>query len=319
MPWGMTDWTGRFDDPSYLSPLAEELNAGYMRFNHLDDGSWYEMMKSGATGFGLHVGNLFAPDCCCGYYNTISDVASYKDQYNPWLFPSVVTWQSIMMPNRQPHPDYIRNFAVDYPVVAITHVRSSIDDFRWALNNLNYEGDTHRFSYEPNDDPIQIAGTEIIGVVPIWSVTPLFSEEKKIGVNQLVHRIKTETKSHLFSECWCTIEGMACEEECMSSRKWGEECTCQAQEVMANLINELYSEPISIEDYLDEDTKKTWDYAVGRFYDGWQVIHDTSHLGEKWACYWRRAQSPFSASPGQNFRDLLELTNSTNSVTQQAS
>jgi hypothetical protein len=224
-----------------------------------------------------------------------------------------------MMPNRQPHPDYIRNFAVDYPVVAITHVRSSIDDFRWALNNLNYEGDTNRFSYEPNEDPIQIAGTEIIGVVPIWSVTPLFSEEKKIGVNQLVHRIKTETKSHLLSECWCTIEGMPCEEECMSSRKWGEECTCQAQEVMANLINELYSEPISIEDYLDEDTKKTWDYAVGRFYDGWQVIHDTSHLGEKWACYWRRAQSPFSASPGQNFRDLLELTNSTNSVTQQAS
>jgi len=309
MPWGMTDWTGRFDDPSYLSPLAEEINAGYMRFNHLDDGSWYEMIKPGTAGFGLHVGNLFSPDCCSGYYSTISDVAVYKNRYNPWLFPSVVTWQSIMMPNRQPHPDYVRNFAVDYPVVALTHVRSSIDEFRWALNNLNYEGDTDRFSYEPNDDPIEIAGTQILGVVPIWSVTPLFSEEKKRGVSKLVHRLATETNLHLFSECWCTIEGMPCDDDCITQTNPREECTCRAQERLGIEIENLYSDPLSVEFYTDEETKKIWDYAVGRFYDGWQVVHDTSHLGEKWASYWQQVQSPFSASPGQNFRDLLELTN----------
>jgi hypothetical protein len=315
----MTDWTGRFDDPSYLSPLAEELNAGYMRFSHLDDGSSYEMMKPGAVGFGLHVGNLFAPDCCCGYYSTISDVAVYKDEYNPWLFPSIVTWQSIMMPNRQPHPDYVRNFSVDYPVVAITHVRSSIDDFRWAINNLNYEGDTNRFSYEPNDDPIKIAGTEIIGVVPIWAVTPLFNEEKKMDVNQLVHRLTTETNLSLFSECWCTIDGMQCDEDCDRQTDYSQECSCLAQERLGAEIEKLYNEPLKVEDYLDKNTKKIWDYAVGRFYDGWQVVHDTSHLGEQWASYWRQAQSPFSALPGQNFRDLLESTNSINSATQQAS
>jgi hypothetical protein len=316
----MRDGTGRFDDPSYLSPFAEELYSGYSRFQYLDDGSWFEMLKPGASGVGLHVGQLFAPECCCGYYSQASDVAVWKDGFNPWLYPSVVTWQSVMMPrSTHPHPDYVRTFAVDYPAVALTHVRSSVDDFRWSLNNLNYEIDTDRFIYEPNEEPVQLAGTEVIGVVPIWAVSPLFSEDKKIGINNFVQKLRAQTNLGLLSECWCSIDGAPCDDDCATQTSHNKECTCQTVENLATELENLYNDPVTVEDYLDSNTKTIWDYAVGRFYDGWQIIHDTAFQGEPWASYWQHAQSPFSALPGQNFRDQLESTSLISSVTQQAS
>jgi hypothetical protein len=307
MPWGMKGWTGRFDDPSYQSPFAQELYAGYMRFQSIDDGSMWSMLNPGAEGVGLHVGQLFEPDCCCGVYGSAYSTAVYKDDNNPWLFPSLVTWKSVM-DNNFPYKEFTDNFDIDYPAVALTHVNSSIDEFRWSLNNVNYEGDTDRLSYYPNEDRLFLNDTGIIGIVPLWTVLPLTSQTRTIALQESISTISLSTNLHMLSECWCTLDGMDCDEECARASNYAVACTCLSFERSLEAIEKLYNEPVVIENYLNEETKQTWRAAVNRFYDGWQVVAESAHQGEQWASYWQQAQSPFSALPGQNFRDLLGLT-----------
>lgn len=308
MPWGMREWTGRFDDPSYLSPFAQELHAGYMRFKHIDDGTMWDMLKPGREGVGLHVGHLISPECCCGFYGSCYQEATYKDQNNPWLFPSIVNWKSVMVNNYLPHDDYIKNFDIDYPVVALTHVYSAMSDFRWALNNVNYEGDTDRYSYEPNDDRIKFNDSLIIGLVPLWTVIPLYTEKNIKLMQSSVQKLAGYTNMHLFEECWCTIEHTPCLEGCPSASDYRAKCTCNAIPNAYEALEDLYNDPPDVTQYMDDTSKTIWDYAVNRFYDGWQVISESAHQGEQWASYWQQAQSPFLGLPGQNFRDLLGLT-----------
>jgi len=307
MPWGMKGWTGRFDDPSYLSPFADELHAGYMRFKHIDDGTMWDLLKPGKEGIGLHVGQLQSPECCCGFYGRSYDTVAYKNQNNPWLFPSVVNWKSVMASNYLPHVDYVRSFDIDYPVVALTHVYSASDDFRWALDNVNYEDDTDRFTYEPNSDKLEIAESLIIGLVPIWSVVPLYNEDRIQSLTRSVKKINCETDISLLSECWCTIDHHPCDDNCAREKDYKNECDCKSVEKMYELVEGLYNQPIQVENYMDDMTIQTWDFAVNRFYDGWQVVSESAHQGEKWASYWQQAQSPFLGLPGQNFRDLQAL------------
>jgi len=307
MPWGMKDWTGRFDDPSYLSPFAHEIYAGYMRFQTIDDGSMWSMLNPGAEGVGLHVGQLLDPECCCGYYGDAYTQVVYKNNHNPWLYPSLVTWKSVMV-SEFPHSDYIKNFDVDYPVVALTHVNAPIDEFRWSINNVNYEGDTDRMSYYPNDDRINIADSSIIGLVPLWTVTPMFTQERAADLQQSIKTMYEETNLDMLSECWCTLDGIPCDNDCKRNTDYRAECTCNIYERASNRLESLYREPVQVENYMNQMTKQTWRAAVNRFYDGWQVIADTAHQGEKWASYWQQAQSPFSVLPGQSFRDLQALT-----------
>jgi len=307
MPWGMKGWTGREDDPSYLSPFAQELYAGYMRFQSIDDGTMWSMLNPGAEGVGLHVGHLFDPECCCGYYGDAHMQAVYKNDNNPWLFPSLVTWKSIMV-NEFPHTDFIKNFDIDYPAVALTHVNSAIDEFRWSINNVNYETETDRMSYYPNDDRIQVGESNVIGLAPLWSVVPMFTQERTIALQKSIRKLQTETDLGMLSECWCTIDGFPCDDSCARSTDYRAACTCNIYEQISTKIENLYRYPIKVEDYMDDMTKQTWQSAVNRFYDGWQVIADTAHQGEVWASYWQQAQSPFSGLPGQSFRDLQALT-----------
>lgn len=307
MPWGMKGWTGRFDDPSYQSPFAQELYAGYMRFQSIDDGSMWSMLNPHAEGVGLHVGQLFEPDCCCGHYGSAFTNSVYKNESNPWLYPSLVTWKSVM-DNNFPYKEYVDNFDIDYPVVAITHVNTPVDDFRWSLNNINYEGDTDRLNYYPNDEKIYINDTGIIGLVPLWTVLPLTSQARTIALQESISTMSASTNLHMLSECWCTLDGMDCEDECKRAVDYAAVCTCLSFERAITAIERLYNEPVIIENYMNEETKQTWRVAVERFYDGWQVVAESAHQGEQWASYWQQAQSPFSALPGQSFRDLLGLT-----------
>lgn len=303
----MRGWTGRFDDPSYTSPFAQELFSGYMRFQSIDDGSMWSMLNSEAEGVGLHVGQLLEPECCTGWHGSSSYQTVYKNRNNPWLFPSIVTWKSVMNGNF-PHIDFVNAFDIDYPVVAISHVRTPVDEFRWALNNINYEIDTDRVSYMPDEEKLLIANSAIIGVVPLWTVLPLTSQERTIALQESIRRLENETDLKFLSECWCTIDAIGCEEECARDADWRAKCTCNSYEKYEQRLLDLYQEPINIEHYMNDITLQTWQVAVNRFYDGWQVIANTNEQGEQWASYWQQAQSPFLVLPGQNFRDLQALT-----------
>jgi len=282
-----------------------------MRFASIDDGTMWSMLRSNAEGIGLHVGHLCDEDCCGGYYlGRACDKMLYKDRNNPWLFPSIVSWKSVIQPNNLVHPDYIKNYAIDYPSVAITHVNSPMSDLRWAFSNINYQIDQNGMYDDPNYDLAQVADDLIIGLVPLWTVMPIFSKERYIALQKSLSNLMENSNIDMFSNCYCMLENNDWHSsDCPNSDyNFRERIKCYCAEKMYEDYDDLLRNSIPVEHYLDNTTKQTWREAVNRYYDGWDVLSQFNHQGEQWASYWQQVQSPFLGSPGQNFRDLLGLT-----------
>ena len=308
MLWSNNGGSERDDAPTFVSPFAKELFAGYQRWQHIDDGSMWRMMQPGATGIGIHVGQLIEPDCCFGGYGPMSRrTVRHRDTNTPWLFPSLVEWSSVMHDNF-PKADFIRMFDVDYPVVAINRVESPVDDFRWAMSNINYEFNPDRFSYEPNDELLEIEGMNIIGLVPLWSVIPLNPDANYLeAFKETVRKMGWSEAYNSFQYCFCTAGEVDCDEDCPRNKDWKQDCKCNAAERSFQEVEKLYVNPTPVNTFMEPQILRMWNHAVERFYDGWQVIHDTVPIGEQWASYWQQAQSPFLDLLGQSSKDLEGL------------
>lgn len=321
MAWGWFESTQASED----SPFANEPLSGFERWKPHDDRTWQTMLLPGSSGVGIHVGQLLEPECCSGGYggSTSMKTAYYgntRGENAPILFPSFVEWNSVIDTTGQPYDSIKQVYGVEYPCVSIEAVQTSFSDFRWALDNLNYDFDAEMYSYDPNDRLLNWEGTKFhtMGLTPLWSVIPIprqYAEQ----VRQSVIKIQYAGGLDIVSECWCTIDYMECSDECASQFDSKAECNCTIREKILEHIIQCYTNPPIFEHYMDSITQAYWAKALDRFYQGWQVVYDHAQLGETWASYSWQQQSPFLASPGQSPKDRPEWINSINSEMQQVS
>jgi len=322
MPWGMKgDVRPSLED--FYSPFIAEWLTGYERWLPNDSTNWYAMLGGGASGVGVHVGQIFDSECCSGWLGRQADSCLWTHYNNPYLYPSAVQWHSVIDPQtNQPYKQLVEWFDIDYPCVALQYVYGPAPEHRWALDNLQYESNIERFDYDVNGNYIQIgnnAGISILGVVPIWTVMPLKTEHFEVLKKEICNQ-ELEEKMFSFGECWCSIDSAPCYDECESEKDYRNKCNCSSQQDAQQRIEDAYASPPVIEEFLSSTSTKIWTLAQDAFYRGWKTVHDNIESdGSEWAYLLWRQQSPFLDSPGQRTTEQKTLTASTNSGTSLAS
>lgn len=322
MPWGMKGDT-RPSLEDFYSPFLAEYLTGYERWLNSDSTNWYAMLSGGKSGVGIHVSQIFDPECCTGWLGRQADSCLWTHYNQPYLYPSAVQWHSVIDPEtNQPYPQLVEWFDIDYPCVALQHVYSPVPEHRWAIDNLQYEHSLERFDGDVNGNYIQIGANSeipILGVVPIWTVMPLKTEH----FNQFkkdIHNFELEDQMYIFGECWCTVDNAPCYDECATEKDYRNKCNCSSQEDAQTRMEDSFANPPVIEEFLSSTSTKIWTLAQDAFYRGWKTVYDNLDEGARnWAYLLWLQQSPFLVSPGQKTTDQETSTDSTSLETFQAS
>jgi hypothetical protein len=296
------------------SPFAIQANADYSRWlAGIDPGSWWQMMRPGATGFGLMVAfhNMFV--CCHGLNG---QGASYDDLETPLLFPALVQWTSVIDPvnDRLAYKvaeDYARD--LDFPPIGITGFWFPDDGELMPMVNLVHEEDAdyEEFLWNHIGDIDQVllglaAPWQVLPVTPaaaavLKDVMPARAELYGTGVLGLTNcqfgDISEDEVGQMYDE-WLSVNHG--EQDCKFELGWVE-CACGARPTAVQQFEAL-TDPLFTgvttpgELLLPPILSEAWRVAQLQYLTGWLANHARMMLGDAWSTFCWRRLSPFSGS-----------------------
>lgn len=316
--WTPTNGVGADEAPT---PWQFEPWGGYARYQHADDGTWYQMLEPLANGYGLFVA-FAAPDiCCCPASAQAALQVPLGDGLRvPWLFPGIVRWISGINPETglawgridgDASDDY--GDTIEGPPVIITDYTFPDDANSMLLVNTtgDMQAQFDEASWDTEGPPAQ-------GIAVPWQLVPI-PEAKALELRDYINQVCKRYDTHVLAMTNCDLSNnygetdewreCHCDEHmethpCRCKYQVGTYeglCSCGAYPTYIQQYVALRESDVEGHDFLPPEDRALWDYALARFVAGHTVTYKNMEAGDAWSSSSWRQLSPFLDS------DSLEL------------